>query len=883
MAKFICERCGKIFSRKLILEKHIQRVHNVLQRVFDCIYCKEVFLERREMLDHRKLHEPSTSFSLRRHAHNRKCTLHRKVYTKKMHTFDECFKDDRPELQKLLTYSCQESNIKAALSSTVEFLKMSPSGEVDEDITITVRTKTVLLQNEQDVVGFLQDAYYELSERIDNFISLGSGWILDEVLFSDVEISACAPLSGSCTLLGLTFPKSLDCIPKLGGENGKTCFFEAVAYGLMHQKTQNISEISNFIEKHLYTSVATPVKLTDIPKFELENEHMNFKINVIHVAGEDFSPIYTSKINPQAEQTINLLLYKAILDGKVIYHYALIEDLTKLIRRTYGESGRNKTYSKTQFCENCFQPFSSSLLLTKHKEICQQNAPQQIIMPEKDEIIQFSNFNKQFKVEFIGFFDFEAALSPPEYRCERCNRKSQAVCDHKTQIEHVQDPISYSLVIVNSEGEVQHTSIYSGEDCVTHFYNELLTIESTLVKRIQTHKPMIWNLEAQNKFSASSSCHICKKNFSRDDLVRDHCHKTGLFLGAACSPCNLKRTECTTIPLFCHNFTSYDSHFLVKHMRDDSRILKSSVLPSNSEKFRCMDVNNYRFIDSLQFLNGSLEKLSSELASSGEHSYSILDGLLLYDSHEDHKKKMLLKKGFFPYEYCSSLKKMRESQFPPIEEFFSNLKNAGISQEDYEHAEEVYNLFECSSMLEYCELYCTTDTALLAELVMRFRKEIFEKFNLEVAHYISLPQLAYDAMLKRTGVTIELISDVDQLMFVENNIRGGLSFIAERHAERGANPRGFTDLIYIDANNLYGKAQRERQPIGDYRWMSEEDISKMDWTATTSDSSRGYIVEVDLHYPKHLHEFHNSFPVGAEKTRITSSMLSEYASGEKNA
>ena len=83
-------------------------------------------------------------------------------------------------------------------------------------------------------------------------------------------------------------------------------------------------------------------------------------------------------------------------------------------------------------------------------------------------------------------------------------------------------------------------------------------------------------------------------------------------------------------------------------------------------------------------------------------------------------------------------------------------------------------------------------------------------------------------------------------------------------------------VMYLDANNLYGWAMSQYLPTGGFKWMTENQINNLDLAKYKEDSKKGLILEVDLEYPKELHDLHNDYPLGPEKVCVTKDMLSEY-------
>ena len=139
-------------------------------------------------------------------------------------------------------------------------------------------------------------------------------------------------------------------------------------------------------------------------------------------------------------------------------------------------------------------------------------------------------------------------------------------------------------------------------------------------------------------------------------------------------------------------------------------------------------------------------------------------------------------------------------------------------------------------------------------------------------------------MLKMTKIKLELITDVDMYLFIEKGLRGGISYIANRYGK--ANNKYMKDynenepskyIMYLDANNLYGWAMCQYLPTGGFRWLTEQEIKGLNLDEYKADSEKGLILEVDLEYPKELHNLHNDYPLAPEKIKVTKDMLSDYS------
>ncbi|CAG9790332.1 unnamed protein product [Diatraea saccharalis] len=145
-------------------------------------------------------------------------------------------------------------------------------------------------------------------------------------------------------------------------------------------------------------------------------------------------------------------------------------------------------------------------------------------------------------------------------------------------------------------------------------------------------------------------------------------------------------------------------------------------------------------------------------------------------------------------------------------------------------------------------------------------------YKLDPVFYVTSPGLSWDAMLLHTGVVLGLVSDIDIYQMLERGIRGGLAKCSLRYAK--ANNTYLSDydpskksnfLIYLDFNNLYGYAMMQKMPIKDFSFLSLREVNNFNVFNISNDSDYGYILEVDLLYPDHLHQSHSDLPFAPEK------------------
>ena len=552
----------------------------------------------------------------------------------------------------------------------------------------------------------------------------------------------------------------------------------------------------------------------------------------------------------------------------------------------------------------CLRCFYSNESLAKHRVNCIAiNGVQAIKMPEKYKdkngvwrppCVYFKNHHKTLPVPFGIYADFEcttekiSGCQPPPMKKPKKGRPPEERSYTEKYQKHTACSFGYKVVCHYDEKYSGDVVIYRGEDCIQKFmkcmFEEVKNCQSII--RDDFNKPLKMTGEDEKGFQKATHCHICEKKYRVDDVpVRDHCHITGKYRGSAHQTCNLKlqiSAEKIKIPVIFHNLKGYDSHFIInelgeiiKKAKETEERISINVIAQNAEKYMAFYISKLSFIDSLQFMNSSLEKLASNLEDE--------DFIYTKKYFTDPVQFNLMKrKGVYPYDYMDSFSKFNDRELPKREDFYSLLRGENISEDDYSHAQNVWNTFNLQNMGEYHDLYLKTDILLLTDVFENFRKTCLTYYKLDPLHYITSPGLAWDAMLKMTGINLELITDIDMQLFIEKGLRGGISYIAHRHAEannkymKNFDPvKLISYIMYLDANNLYGWAMSQPLPYRNFRWVESNNV-------IPKRKGIGHIYEVDLEYPEELYDLHNDYPCAPEKIKVTDDMLSDYCREIKN-
>ena len=723
----------------------------------------------------------------------------------------------------------------------------------------------------------------------------GSGWYFKEILHLEIHTVIYHPMKGGPEGSGGSYIPLPDWIMRKKAivsirRRDNKCFLWSVLRHL-HAREKNDCRLADLRqyehEFNIPKGFTFPVKIRDITKFESLNPGIP-GINVFPVSeNKKFYPLRMALRD--TKNTIDLFLYEE--DGRS--HYSLI----KIFSRLFRSQITSRTNEPIQICKRCCTHFTKEELLIEHIKYCSSNETVAVKLPPKNTKLCFNNYHKQFPVPFVVYADFECFTKPMSSCCPNPE-------DSYTYNYQKHEPSGFCLYIKGivpgiTFEPILYTKTNSTDDISSICVSKLAKVTNKIYNDFYCRPiPLKLTPAEQESFNRAVECYICKKELL-NDKVRDHCHFTGKYRGAAHNNCNLQCRKPMILPVVFHNLQGYDAHLFIKQF---SRLPGDlSCIPSTEEKYisfsKKIKVDEYksrrtgetvslcfeiRFIDSYKFLQTSLANLVRNLQPDDFHNTKAA-----YPQNID----LLTRKGVYPCDYVSSIEALTEAQLPSKQEFYSKLNDEDITDDDYQHALNVWNTFNCKPIRDYHDLYLKSDVLLLADVFENFRATCLRHYNLDPAHYYTSPGLAWDACLKETGQQLELLHDYDMLMMSERGIRGGITHIAKRYAEANNkymieyNPdTPSTYIQYLDANNLYGWAMSQSLPTNGFKWMKNLTIDtlmsifdKANCSRTDPKeqgglggrhSPRGYIFEVDLDYSSDLWGSHNDYPLAPEKINV---------------
>ncbi|XP_060870596.1 uncharacterized protein LOC132945009 [Metopolophium dirhodum] len=552
------------------------------------------------------------------------------------------------------------------------------------------------------VQEIVEEAFAKLMKEQDEYTSKGSGFTLQCIDGLMLGVYKYKPIGGSSYIQlpgaienkkAVINPQNLD----------SQCFKWAIL--AKHVTGNNKHRVGdNYFkhqEKYNFTNLSFPTPLNQIKIFEKNNP--NVSVNVYGI-DKQFQPpkfpeykVFPLKVvHEEKPDHFDLLL---ISDQDDNTHYSYISNFSRLISTL-----KTKHNGQLIFCKRCFTSFDKQQYkyklngvagLEQHKLICGEHKPILPQLPEPGSIPEFTAWDKTQRHPIVIYADFEAILKKSD---EKIGEKTTAFQEH--------EPMSYGFMVKANEeipvellekfGIPTSPVIYRGnennKDVARHFIDSIVNIGQKIEKLLKTNTPIIFTIEQRRTHETCNTCNLCKTKFSHENhKVADHCHLSGKFRQSLCNTCNLKLQTPNFVPVFFHNLSNYDAHFIVTRLGYDTNSI--SVIPNSEEKFITFSkyISNFftlRFIDTLRFMASSLSTLSKNLITPGFEKFR--DSAKHFSTQD---LPLVTRKGVYPYDYTDEWDKLEETSLPAKKYFYSTLDESHIKHEDFEHANTVWNHF----------------------------------------------------------------------------------------------------------------------------------------------------------------------------------------------
>src|SRR5271169_20717 len=418
------------------------------------------------------------------------------------------------------------TKINLVLTCTMEHVDMKSGEVITAEFPFVSKTEVVLTGT--DVNELYNNARDKILESMANFQRQGSNWRFKAVVKMDINSAIYKPLKGNSYIPLPSVLANKKAIINMQNEDDQ-CFKWCVTRALNpvdKNPDQITKELQIQAEKLNWDGIKFPVSLNDIDKVERHN--VGISVNVYGYEGEVY-PLRVSEVyhNVCESKNVDLLL----IANDSTQHYCLIKSLSKLLRSQTGDN-------TLHFCRRCLNGFRNLNSLAKHNEYCSQHDAVKPQLPEPGTMLQFENYNRSMRVPFIVYADFESFIKP----IGSCQPNPGESYTNKYQ-KHTPSSFCYYVKCFDDSVYAQQPVVFiaksEDDDVAQIFVDKLRENIKQIYKQFKFPKKMIFTKVDVKMYNDSTMCHICGGEFSEGDnaKVRDHCHLSGKFRGAAHNSC----------------------------------------------------------------------------------------------------------------------------------------------------------------------------------------------------------------------------------------------------------------------------------------------------------------------------------------------------------
>ena len=496
-------------------------------------------------------------------------------------------RNSKTKILNLIKQQKKPINLKSKFILTCKFFKENPAtGKIDENSGY-FHSFVETITGESDLSELFNVMTSRLIELSQQFQNQGSGWQFRKVESLDINIDPFESIYGSSYI---PLPEKIadkKAIINVKNLNDNECFKWAVTSAIYTAK--NIPERLNKnmrdnSEKFNWKGIEFPVSLKQIVKFEKQNP---FAVNVFGIEGEKVYPLTISKAlaseggvsKEREKQFIDLLL---ISKGETTHCW--VKNKSHLL-----SSQVSKYKSSRFFCDRCINHFPNKPALEKHLEYCSNNKTARIVFAKnkfKDGkeldcpvFLKFKNFNRSMRVTFVVYADFECYTE----KIQTCYPDESKRFTNQYQ-HHKPSGFCYLIKCFDDKlmkpKLVQYTAESSDEDISKKFIDSIEYEIRNIYRKFKFKKLIQMTCKDEIAFQNAEICHIYDKKLD-NDKVRDHCHLTGKYRGAAHDYCNKNYQIPKFFPVIFHNLSGYDSHIFVKNLGVSEGLIASRTMKKN--------------------------------------------------------------------------------------------------------------------------------------------------------------------------------------------------------------------------------------------------------------------------------------------------------------